>query len=126
MHDDLDHFANVGGEGTRHGVDAAVGKGALDGGEFEAVIFVERDKIGFFGEGIEPWAIVLSPDDAAVGDHLMGADCDASGYFCGKREVWIGHQGFEFVIEPAQCGIREGEGRFGWGGKYLVLSACVV
>jgi hypothetical protein len=69
LHNDLDHFADFGRKGARHRIDAAVGRGALEGGGFDAIALVEGDEVGFEREGVELGAVVLGLDNAAVGNH---------------------------------------------------------
>lgn len=66
---DLDDLANGGWEDARYRVDAVVCEGAREGGEFDAVVFVEGDEVGFAWEGFDPGAFVLCPHYGAVTDY---------------------------------------------------------
>ena len=124
LNHDLEDLADVGGEGARHVVEAAVGQGARVGGEFEGVVLVQGDEVGFARVGFRPGGAVQGPDGSVV-DDLVCAQGHAAGDFAGGGEVGVWGEGFELVVEPAVSGVGESEGRFGWVSDCFVGGALV-
>jgi hypothetical protein len=87
LNHNLKYFSDFSGERTGDGIDTVIGEGARDGGEFEAIIFVERDEVGFMDEAVGPVVSVLEPD-SLPGDVLVDCEGDAAGYLGGAWVVW--------------------------------------
>ena len=65
LEDDLEDFADFGGEGFCRGIDAAVCDSRRVGGEVGGCVFVERDEVGCLGGGEEGQRVrrVFDPGD---------------------------------------------------------------
>ena len=87
LNDDLDDFTDRGGEYSRDWIDALILMCASQRREFDTIISVQRDQIGFSGEGLNPRSRVLRPDCGARGDDLVSTDCDTARDAFGGWEV---------------------------------------
>ena len=132
LEDDLEDFADLGGEGVGFWILAAVCEGGALGGEVGCLVFVERYEVGFrwgcVGDWVQgvvrPGYVGVLPDYVFVED-LLDVEGYAAGYLGGGGEVvWV--EGLEDVVEETVDGWGERDGLLCWvrGGRIVPGRIC--